>query len=159
MMKKRIPVLMLILAGLLAALAAAPVYGGGGQGGGHRRVISVFGEIPGQNLVVHLWVVAPPGADKNEVARNALSRQGARPIDSEQFSASFNWDQFSDGNAGNDFVIQNYNSKNGPTGGQGKVALQATQSTWSDVSSSAFALIYGGETGRCPSLVKECKGR
>ena len=143
---------------LLVALAVSPAYGRGGQGGGNGQVISVFGEVPGRGLLVHLWVVAPPGAEKSEVARQALGRQGARPIDSQQFTTDFSWDQFSDGNAGNDFVTQNYNPKKDPTGGQGKALLQATQSTWTNVPTSGFAFVYGGETGRCPSLVLECRG-
>ena len=98
---------------------------------------------------MHLWAVVPPGADKSEVAR---------PSDSDQFTTSFNWDQFSDGNAGNDFVTQNYNPKKDPTGGQGQAILLATQNTWTNVPTSGFAFVYGGETGRCPSLVLECKG-
>jgi hypothetical protein len=125
---------------------------------GPPEVISVFGKIPGKNIVVHAWVVIPPGADKNEVAKNALQQQGARPWAPEKFETSgLFWDQFSDGNPGNDFMTQNYNPKNDPTGG-GETALLNTHYTWNAVSSSNFAFSYGGQTGRCPSLVQECPG-
>ena len=47
---------------LLVALAVSPAYGGGRQGGGNGQVISVFGEIPGRDLLVHLWAVVPTRA-------------------------------------------------------------------------------------------------
>jgi len=69
------------------------------------------------------------------------------------------WDQFLDGNTGNDFVTQNYNSKNDPTNGQqGKNILLNTHATWNNVATSNFSFVYGDDTGRCPSLVLECKG-
>ena len=124
------------------------------------QVVSAIGKIPGRDLIVHVWVVVPPGADKSEAANEALRNQGARPLTHDEFSTiSLFWDQFSDGNTGNDFVTQNYNSKNDPTNGkQGKNILLNTHATWNNVASSIFKYEYGDDTGRCPSLVLECKG-
>ena len=43
------------------------------------QVVSALGKIPGRDLIVHVWVVVPPGADRNEAAIEALKNQGARP--------------------------------------------------------------------------------
>ena len=126
---------------------------------GKGEVVGVFGKIPGQDLIVHVWVVVPPGADKNEAANEALRNQGARPLTPAEFSTiSLFWDQFSDAISGNDFVTQYYNPNNDPTEeGLGEPALLSTHSTWT-APTSKFALSYGGTTDRCPSLVKECRG-
>ena len=124
------------------------------------QVVSALGIVPGRDLIVHIWVVVPPGADKNEAANEALRNQGARPLTQDEFSTiSLLWDQFSDGDLGNDFVIQNYNPNNDPTNGQGKIALLNTHATWSGVVTSIFNYAYGEDTDRCPSLVRECPGR
>jgi len=126
---------------------------------GKPEVISVSGIIPGKGLIVHVWVVVPPGADRNEAASAALANQGARPFTPDEFSTiALFWDQFSDGDPGNDSVVQNYNPKNDPTNGGGITALLNTHNSWNGVTTSIFEFEYGGETGRCPSLVKECKG-
>ena len=126
---------------------------------GKSQVVSAIGKVPGKDLIVHVWVVVPPGADKNKAAIDALRNQGARPLTHDEFSTiSLFWDQFSDGNSGNDFVTQNYNPKKDPTNGLGDDALLATHETWNSVASSIFKYEYGGETGRCPSLVLECRG-
>ena len=124
------------------------------------QVVSALGKVPGKDLIVHVWVVVPPGADKNEAANEALRNQGARPFTPDEFTTiALFWDQFSDGNAGNDFVTQNYNPKNDPTNGkQGEASLLKTHVTWNNVATSNFSFDYGGETGRCPSLVQECRG-
>ncbi|MCH8833098.1 MAG: Ig-like domain-containing protein [Thaumarchaeota archaeon] len=124
------------------------------------QVVSVLGKIPGRDLIVHIWVVVPPGADKNEAANEALRNQGARPFTQDEFSTiSLFWDQFLDGNPENDFVIQNYNPKNDPTNDQGKTTLLKTHATWNGVVTSIFNYAYGEDTNRCPSLVRECPGR
>lgn len=123
------------------------------------QVVSALGKVPGKDLIVDVLVVVPPGADKNEVANEALRNQGARPFTHDEYSTiALFWDQFGDNNPGNDFVTQNYNPKNDPTNGNGETALLNTHSTWNNVATSNFAFNYGGETGRCPSLVQECKG-
>ena len=58
----------------------------------------------------------------------------------------------------NDFVTQRYNPANDPTGGGGLAALLSTHDTWNAVETSSFEFQYGGETGKCPSLVQECRG-
>ena len=123
------------------------------------QVVSALGKIPGKDLIVHVWVVVPPGADKNEVANEALRNQGARPFTPEEFSTiSLFWDRFSDGDPGNDFVTQNYNPVDDPTNDQGKIALLKTHDTWNGVASSSFNFTSGPDTFRCPSLVRECDG-
>ena len=130
---------------------------------GKPEVIAVSGIVPGKDLIVHVWVVVPPGADRNEAAVAALANQGARPFTHDEFTTiALKWDQFSDSNTGNDFVIQYYNPVNDPTvndpTGNGEDALTSTHASWRNVGPSIFDFQYGGETDRCPSLVKECKG-
>jgi len=125
------------------------------------QVVSALGKIPGRDLIVHIWVVVPPGADRSQAAIDALKNQGARPFTQDEFSTiSLYWDQFSDNDSGNDFVIQNYNPDNDPTIGQmGKMTLLETHATWNGVGTSSFYFADGDDTNRCPSLVKECPGR
>ena len=121
-------------------------------------VIGVYGEIPGRDLFVHLWAIVPPGADRAEIARKALGRQGAKPVNSADFSTTgLVWDQFLDRNTGNDAVVQFYNPDGDPTNA-GRLSLQNTQITWGQVPGSSFAFEDGGITNRCPSLVLECNG-
>ncbi len=127
-----------------------------GQGG---TVVSKFGQaqVAGRNVIVHVTVVVPPGADANQVALDAVRNQGARPFQGDEFSTTgLVWDQFSDATRP-DYVVQNYNLDGDPTLG-GKDALWSTHGTWTGVSTSVFAFADGGPTTRCPSLVKECKG-
>lgn len=125
------------------------------------QVVSALGKIPGRDLIVHIWVVVPPGADRSQAAIDALKNQGARPFTQDEYSTiSLFWDQFSDGDPENDSVIQNYNPNNDPTIGQlGKTTLLETHATWNGVVTSSFHFADGDDTNRCPSLVKECPGR
>jgi len=125
------------------------------------QVVSALGKIPGRDLIVHIWVVVPPGADRSQAAIDALKNQGARPFTQDEFSTiSLYWDQFSDNDSENDSVIQNYNPDNDPTIGQmGKMTLLETHATWNGVGTSSFYFEVGDNTNRCPSLVKECPGR
>ena len=153
-MKKFVSLTAIMAALLLLALAASPVAAKNSKG----EVIGVTGFVPGRDLIVHIIALVPPGADRNEVAQQALADQGARAITKEEFSTiSLTWDQFDELGNGDDFVLQNYNPAGQPAG-VGPVQLTNSQTTWTDVATSVFAFAYGGETPRCPSLVKECRG-
>jgi hypothetical protein len=154
----------LVLFAITATLSLTPSFSSafaqGQDNPGKPEVIAVSGIVPGKNLIVHVLLEVPPGADRNEAAYAALANQGARAFTAEEYSLTgLVWDQFSDSNPGNDSVIQRYNPQNDPTGGNGITALLNTHTTWNDVTTSSFAFEYGGETGKCPSLVQECKGR
>ena len=124
---------------------------------GNGEVVGVFGEIPGQDLIVHVLVLVPHGADKNEVASEALRQQGARPWAHDEFSTTgLVWDQFFDSNPDNNRVTQNYNPQNDPDGSF--TALTNTYNSWNGVTTSSFVFDFGGTTDRCPSLVRECQG-
>ncbi len=124
-----------------------------------HEVIAVSGIIPKKDMIVHIFVLVQPGADRNEAAVAALAQQGARPFTSDEFSTmALSWDQFGDNDPGNDKVIQNYNPKNDPTHGAGFTALINSQTSWNNVTTSSFTFENGDDTRRCPSLVKECRG-
>jgi len=126
---------------------------------GKPEVIAVSGIVPGKDLIVHIWLVVPPGVDRNEAASAALANQGARPFTADEFSTiDLKWDQFSDSDHNNNFVTQNYNPANDPTNGNGITALLNTHNSWTNVEHSIFEFVYGGVTDRCPSLVVECPG-
>ena len=125
---------------------------------GKLQVVSAFGKIPGKDLIVHIWVVIPQGSDKNEIVREALGQQGARPFDHTEFTTNgLVWDQINpDGNPSNDVPVElNYNSLGEKANGLS--ILQATYPTWNKAPSD-FVFGFGSETNRCPSLVKECPG-
>lgn len=123
------------------------------------RIVGTFGrsQVQGRNAIVHVTIAIPPGVDMNQAAVEALRNQGARPIQAQEFATTgMVWDQFSDGNPGNDSVDTWYNPAGDPTGGAGEPSVIASQQTWSEVPESSFAFSYIGNTGRCPSLVREC---
>ncbi len=127
---------------------------------GHLASTIGVAQLDGRDLMVEILFLVPQGANVSEVAAEALRNQGARPLESAQFTTTgLVWDQFSDGFGDNDFVVQNYNPKNDPTGGGGLTALLKSQSTWNNVGTSDFTFQYGGETNRWPSLVRESPGR
>ena len=104
----------------LALVGASPAQA---QGAGNPAVISVFGKAG--SLLVHEWVVVPPGADANAVAANALAAQGARRISSADFTTEgLTWPQYTNSSGSVD-LVQNYNGASDPTGGGGGSALQA----------------------------------
>ena len=157
----------LIISGFIASLLfvsliaySLPAFAQGSDSTSHKpEIISVSGITPKKDMIVHILVSVPPGSDKNAAAVEALSKQGARPFTSDEFSTiALYWDQFSDNDPGNDKVIQNYNSKNDPTGGAGFTALNNTHTSWNNVTTSSFTFEYGDDTRRCPSLVQECMG-
>ena len=138
-----------LVLGSVAALSAQP------------RIVGKYGaaRVQGRDVIVHVWVVVPPGLDENEVALAALREQGARPFQGDEFALNgLDWDQFSDADPLNNFVIQNYNAADEPTGVAGETALTTTHATWRDVVTSTFDFLYGGPTTRCPSLVRKCSG-
>lgn len=128
------------------------------------EIIAVSGIVPGKDLIVHVIVEVQPGETRNEAAIAALAQQGARPFTPHEFTTiSLKWDQFDDGISGNDFVEQYYNPKNDPNPNMDgdpawRSALTNTHNTWNSVTTSSFLYVDAGDTGRCPSLVKECRG-
>lgn len=160
----------LILSGFIASILlvsivaySLPVFAQSPNSNEKPEVVAISGIVPGKDLIVHVLVVVNPGEDRNQKALAALSQQGARPFAPQEFSTlSLKWDQFSDNNPDNNFVIQNYNPSNDPTKGpdSGLDALKNTHATWNSVSTSNFEFRLGDENiKRCPSLVQECKGR
>jgi len=148
-----IAVLSVVFLGLLTGMNGQLL----GQGG---TVVSKFGQaqVAGRNVIVHVTVVVPPGANANQVALDAVRNQGGRPFQGDEFSTTgLAWSQFLDTDSTNDTVIQNYNPADDPTSGVLAVLMDA-QSTWTGVRYSKFAFSIGTVTDRCPSLVKECKG-
>jgi hypothetical protein len=159
----------LALVTILAAVATAVLgmlASGEGAGPGQRINAAGLGEahVDGKRVLVEVFVSVTHGADPAAQVRAALEERGARPLrKSEYVTTGMVWNQFSDADAGNDHVTQYYNGGSAstvadPTGGGGLSALLNTQQTWTGVSSSSFALNYGGTTSRCPSLVQECAG-
>ena len=128
---------------------------------GKTQIVSAFGKVPGQDLIVHVLVLVPQGSDKNEIANEAVRQQGARPIDHTEFSLTgLNWP--TDDETGNVLVTQNYNPADDPNKDEpvtGKDALINTHTTWSTVKKSDFEFDDVGTTTRCPSLVRECPGK
>lgn len=146
-----------VLAGLLVAMI-----GLSGQALGQSpRVVSKFGhaQVEGRDVIVHVTVVVPPGANANQVALDAVRDQGARPFQSDEFSTTgLDWNQFIDG-TNSPSVVQHYNPANDPTEGA-RVQLDLAQYTWATAGTSQFTFDLDPiPTDRCPSLVKECKGR
>jgi len=156
-----------VLIGFVASLLfvsliaySLPAFAQGPDNTGKPDVIAVSGIVPGKNLLVHILLEVPPGADRNQAAAAALANQGARAFTAEEYSTTgLVWDQFLDNDTGNDFVTQRYNPQNDPTEGNGLTALRNTHTTWNAVATSSFAFEDGGITETCPSLVQECKGR
>ena len=119
-------------------------------------------KIQGQDTIVEILAAVQPGENPQAKARAVLLRAypDARPIDSVQFSTTgLVWDVFSDGVPGNDFVTVNYNSQGTPGNlSNHRNVWLASQATWTNVATSKFVYQDGGDTTRCPSLVRECTG-
>ncbi|MBT4126818.1 MAG: matrixin family metalloprotease [Chloroflexi bacterium] len=124
------------------------------------KTIAVTGvtSVNGQSVVVHIIAAVNAGKSDQEVADAALRGVNARGLTASEYSLLANsWDQFSDGDAGNDFVVQRYNAKDEPSGA--RAAIDRSRATW-NAADSAFAFQTAmASTGKCPSLVNECKGR
>lgn len=124
------------------------------------RVIAVtgVGSAGGEKVIVHILVSAQAGKSDQEVADAALNGVNARAITSSDYSLLANsWDQFSDGDGGNDFVTQRYNNKNEPSGARS--AIDRSRATWNAADSPFAFEVVMDSTPKCPSLVQECKGR
>jgi Matrixin len=136
------------LAGLLATAAPAMA---------KDRVIAVEGVSKADaDRRVEILVHVPEGANANAAAERALAGQGAKkappPEQPQSNSYSFTglfWDSRS--------VKQNYNPLGERVQGA-QTALTNTLPDWSNVSNSVFDMSFGGNTNRCPSLVRECPG-
>ena len=96
---------------------------------GQTEVVLALGKVPGQDLYAHVWLVIPPGSDKNTIVNDYLINQGLKTIHhSDFYLTGMKYDQFFDGNNTTDFLTQNYNPANDPTG-NGYAKLQKTHNT------------------------------
>ena len=141
-----------LLATALTSTATHPAHAG--------QVVSGFGvaTVQGRPVMVEVFVAVAPGTNAAEAAQAAVLELGARPIDSAEFTTSgLVWNQFSDPDGTNNFVLQNYKATREANVGS-LPARQNSQATWTNVESSSFTFQYGAATNRCPSLVKECPG-
>ncbi len=159
-MKKFFRLIALVVALVIVATSFI-TYSPASSQGNSGHIGSAFGvaNVGGQPVDVHVIYFVPAGQNENAIAAQALADQGARPVAQRFSTTGLVWDQFFDSNPGNNFVLQNLNPANDPLGGGGLTALLNTHNTWNAVGGSSFAFSYGGTTSRCPSLVKECKGR
>ncbi|MFC2014188.1 matrixin family metalloprotease [Chloroflexota bacterium] len=161
---KRLAFIFIALVVALSLLMIPSVAAGNqGQGEGKPLVVSKLGiaKVQGKDVIVDVLVVVPPGRNPNEAALEALLQQGARPFESAALGSEGGfttidlwWDQLP--------VKQNYNASNEPSNlyGQGIDALIYTHNTWGGVNSSYFNFDdVVSPTSRCPSLVRECRGR
>lgn len=133
---------------------------------GQARAASIRGEttIQGERVIVEVVVAVRPGEDPKAAARAALRRAypDVREIEEAEFSTNgLVWDNFTDTDTGNDQVLVRYNPNGVPANLSGlnhRTVWVNAQATWSEVARSSFRYKDGGNTGKCPSLVRECKG-
>jgi Matrixin len=109
----------------------------------------------GAGLRVEIVLAVNEREDARAAAERALDAQGARPAPAPPQSSAFTlsglfWDVRP--------VVQNYNPAGERVAGAGSI-VAATQSTWSGVPGSRYRITSGPATSRCPSLVRECRGR
>ncbi len=149
---------------LLAAFTPLAWFAAGGAEGGRAPVRAVWAEgrarVAGETVIVEILVAVPAGADPQTVGREALRRAypEAAPLTDAESSGytttGLYWDVLP--------VVTNYNDAGGP-GNLNYVSrrgsLTSAMQTWTDVPTSRFEFSDGGDTTRCPSLVKECPGR
>lgn len=119
------------------------------------RVVGGFGlaKVQGEDVIVHVLVEVPKGIRAQEAVKQALERYGARPfadthLGSEGFKVIGRW--------ATTLAVQNYNPNSQPV--LAKDSLLNTHNTWNSVATSGFTFIYGSDTTRCPSLVRDCPG-
>ena len=122
------------------------------------KVIAVDGVAKGNaDRRVEILVHVPDGQSASAAADKALAGQNAKkapkpPDPPQSNSYSFTglfWDTHR--------VTQNYNPAGSPNAGA-QTALTNTHPDWSSVSGADFRISFGGNTTRCPSLVRECPG-
>jgi hypothetical protein len=144
---------------LAGAIALTGLLATAGPAVAKDRVIAVDGVSKADsNRRVEILVHVPDGANADAAAERALAGQGAKkapkppPEEPQSNSYSFTglfWDTRS--------VTQNYNPVGERVGGA-QTALTNTLPDWSNVANSVFDITFGGNTTRCPSLVRECPG-
>jgi hypothetical protein len=130
------------------------------------QAVSIRGltQVDHQPAVIEILVQVSPGVNPHAAAQVVLRRAypDVRLFDSAEYSTTgLVWDQFFDQDPGNNFVTVNYNDKNYPSSLQGQERLPTLQlalDTWSAVPTSDFTFSFGDTAGRCPSLVRECRG-
>ena len=148
--------------GTRAAVGAAALIGllaTAGPAVAKDRVIAVDGvSKTDADRRVEILVHVPEGQDANAAAEKALAGQNAKkapkdpPEVPQSNSYSFTglyWDTRR--------VTQNYNPVGSRNSGA-QTALTNTLPDWSSVSGADFRISFGGNTNRCPSLVRECPG-
>ena len=146
---------------LILALPASANAGG--------RVASATGvkQVNGKTVVVDVVVAVPAGQSARQATDRALAEQGARRGKPPWAGGPGGGNGGGGGDAGEQYfytglewtppqVRQNYNPAGQPF--DAKAALTNTHSDWSNISGSEYDITAGPDTGRCPSLVRECSG-
>jgi len=142
---------------LAGAIALTGLLATAGPAVAKDRVIAVDGVSKADsNRRVEILVHVPDGQSASAAADRALAGQGAKkapkPPAPQENSYSFTglfWDTRN--------VTQNYNPVGERVAGA-QTALTNTHPDWSNVANSVFDIGFGGNTNRCPSLVRECPG-
>lgn len=147
------------IAAIVAGLAGLGV-GDASEAAGTGRIVTGFGVVPGQGLLVHVTVAVSPGQSDRAAVDAALAGQGARRLTSEEFTLTgLVHDGPADGVPGNDDVTIVYHASN-QEGVNVQSLVDASIAPWNGESGSALNLVRGTSTGRaCPSLLRECPGR
>jgi len=159
---KRIATLTAALVGVALALSliASTTARGPAQPARSPLVAAVHGRVhvDGRDLIVEILVAVPDGADADAAAHAALHRAypEALPLTDGAQATGYT----TNGLVWTDPpppVVVNYNAAGSPLAGA-KTDLLAAMTSWSTVATSSFSYVYGADTTRCPSLVKECPG-
>jgi len=143
---------------LAGAIALTGLLATAGPAVAKDRVIAVEGVSKSNaDRRVEILVHVPDGQDANAAAERALAGQGAKKAPKPPEPPQSNGYSFTGLVWDTGRLTQNYNpagSRN--TAAQG--ALTNTHLTWNDVSGADYDIAFGGNTNRCPSLVRECPG-
>ena len=120
---------------------------------GHPRLVCASGvkQSGGLGVRIDITLVVHDGDDVGQIARDALTRAGVRPISESGPSGEFaltglRWARFFDRNHRNNLVSQIYNpiGQNFPEAAD--VAANAAGQTWADVTTATFADAVQGTT-------------